>query len=60
MAITAILQETETRLVKLIPLGDQGEETIIVQDDQPRVKLIPVEPITNAQRVFAEYRRGCG
>lgn len=56
MATTVTVQEAKTQLTELIQLAEQGEEIVIAQDDQPRVKLIPVAPKQMGKRVFSEYR----
>jgi prevent-host-death family protein len=56
MATTVTLQEAKVQFAKLIHLAEQGEEIIIVEDDQPKVRLVSMAPKTHAKRVFGEYR----
>jgi prevent-host-death family protein len=56
MATTVTIQEAKAQLSELIHLVEQGEEVVIAQDDQPKVKLIPVSPKKTDERVFGAYR----
>jgi prevent-host-death family protein len=56
MATTVTIQEAKAQLSELIHLAEQGEEIIIAQDDQPKVKLVPVPPKKTGKRVFGAYR----
>ena len=56
MVTTVTVQEAEARLTELIHLAEQGEEIVIAQDDQPKVKLVPVAPKKIGNRVFGEYQ----
>ena len=56
MATTVSVQEAKAQLMELIHLAEQGEEIVIAQDDQPKVRLVPVAPKKIGKRVFGEYR----
>ncbi len=56
MATTVSIQEAKAQLTELIRLAEKGEEIVIAQDDQPKVKLVPVPPKKIGKRVFGEYR----
>jgi prevent-host-death family protein len=56
MATTVTIQEAKAQLSELIHLVEQGEEVVIAQDDQPKVKLVPVSPKKTGERVFGAYR----
>ncbi len=56
MATIVTVQEAKAQLTELIHLVAQGEEIVIAQDDQPKVKMVPVEPEKIGKRVFGEYR----
>jgi antitoxin (DNA-binding transcriptional repressor) of toxin-antitoxin stability system len=49
------VQEAEGHLLELIALVEKAEEVVIIHDDQPKVKLVPiVEP--PQKRVFGQHR----
>jgi antitoxin (DNA-binding transcriptional repressor) of toxin-antitoxin stability system len=52
---TVSIQEAEKRLAELIGLAKQGDEIIIAQDKQTKVKLVPVASNTG-KRVFGQHR----
>jgi prevent-host-death family protein len=56
MATTVSIQEAKAQLTELIHLAEQGEEIVIAQDDQPKVKLVPIPPKKTGKRVFGEYQ----
>jgi prevent-host-death family protein len=56
MVTTVTVQEAKAQLTELIHLAEQGEEIVIAQDDQPKVKLVPVAPKKIGNRVFGEYQ----
>ena len=56
MATTVTVHEAKEQLTELIHLAEQGEEIVIAQDDQSKVKLVPIAPKKIGQRVFGEYR----
>jgi prevent-host-death family protein len=56
MATTVTIQEAKAQLAELIHLAEQGEEIVIAQDDEPKVKLVPVSPKKISKRVFGAYR----
>ncbi len=56
MSTTVTVQEAKAQLSELIHLAEQGEEIIIAQDDEAKVKLVPVLPKNIGKRVFGEYR----
>ena len=49
------VEEAEARLLELIGLAEQGEEVVIAQGDQPKVKLVPIRQ-TLKKRVFGQHR----
>jgi antitoxin (DNA-binding transcriptional repressor) of toxin-antitoxin stability system len=49
------VQEAEGHLLELIGLVEQGEEVVIVHNDQPRVKLVPLVQ-SSKKRVFGQHR----
>jgi prevent-host-death family protein len=49
------VQEAEGHLLELIGLVEQGEEVVITQDDQPKVKLVPISKPPQT-RVFGQHR----
>jgi prevent-host-death family protein len=55
MAITVTIKEAKAQLIELIHRAEQGEEIVITQDKQPKVKLVPVAPKKIGKRVFGEY-----
>jgi antitoxin (DNA-binding transcriptional repressor) of toxin-antitoxin stability system len=56
MATTVTVQEAKAQLFELIHLAEQGEEIIIAQDDEAKVKLVPLPRKNIGKRVFGEYR----
>ena len=49
------VEEAEARLLELIGLAEQGEEVVIAQGDQPKVKLVPVGQAPK-KRIFGQHR----
>jgi antitoxin (DNA-binding transcriptional repressor) of toxin-antitoxin stability system len=49
------VQEAAGHLLELIELVEKGEEVVIVHDDQPKVKLVPIGQ-TPKKRVFGQHR----
>jgi antitoxin (DNA-binding transcriptional repressor) of toxin-antitoxin stability system len=49
------VQEAAGHLLELIALVEQGQEVVIVHDDQPKVKLVPVGQAPQ-KRVFGQHR----
>ena len=56
MATIVTVQEAKAQLTELMHLAEQGEEIVITQDGQLKVKLIPVPPKKIGKRVFGECR----
>ena len=56
MTTTVSIQQAKAQLTELIRLAEQGEEIVIAQDDQPKVKLVPMPPKKIGKRVFGQYR----
>jgi len=56
VATTVNIQEAKAQLSELIHLAEQGEEVFVAQDDETKVKLVPVPPKVAGKRVFGEYR----
>lgn len=55
MARNVTIEEADGHLDELIKLAEGGEEIVIVQGSQPKVRLVPVAP-SAAVRVFGQYR----
>lgn len=49
------VEEAGARLLELIGLAEQGEEVVIVYENQPKVKLVPIRQ-TLKKRVFGQHR----
>ena len=52
---TVTVEEAEKRLAELIGLAEQGDEIVIAENNQPKVKLVPVLQKTG-KRVFGQHR----
>lgn len=48
---TVTIHEAKTNLSKLIARAMQGEEIVIANRSQPRVRLVPVEEVVKPKRV---------
>lgn len=51
----ATVHEAAGHLLELIGLVEQGEEVVIVHNDQPKVKLAPLTQ-SPSKRVFGQHR----
>ena len=49
------VQEAETRLLELIGLAERGEDIVITHEDQPKVKLVPIDHVPQ-KRIFGQNR----
>jgi antitoxin (DNA-binding transcriptional repressor) of toxin-antitoxin stability system len=49
------VQEAAGHLLELIGLVEKGEEVVITHDDQPKVKLVPIDKPPQ-KRVFGQHR----
>jgi len=49
------VQEAEGHLLELIGLAEQGEDVVIVHNDQAKVKLVPLGQPPQ-KRVFGQHR----
>jgi prevent-host-death family protein len=49
------VQEAAGHLLELIDLAEKGEEVVIVHDNQPKVKLVPIGQAPT-KRVFGQHR----
>ncbi|MFZ2957099.1 MAG: toxin-antitoxin (TA) system antitoxin [Candidatus Ozemobacteraceae bacterium] len=52
---TVSVQDAQKRLPELIGLATQGDEIVIAQDEQTRVRLVPFKS-NPAPRVFGQYQ----
>lgn len=51
---TITLEEAGARLAELVELVQHGGEVVILQNEQPKAKLVAV-PATSGRRVFGQY-----
>lgn len=49
------VEEAQSHLLELISLVEKGEEVVIVHQDQPRVKLVPLVRQSH-KRIFGQHR----
>ena len=56
MAKIVTVDEAERRLAELIALASRGEEVVIEQDQQIKVKLVPLPSRMRGRRVFGQHR----
>lgn len=49
------VEEAEARLLELISLAEQGEDIVISHEDQPKVKLVPIDQVPQ-KRIFGQHR----
>ncbi len=54
MSKNVTIEEADGHLGDLIKLAEQGEDVVIVQNSQPKARLVPVRSVTGA-RVFGQY-----
>ena len=54
MSKNVTIEEANGHLGELIKLAEQGEDVVIVQNSQPKARLVAVRGAANA-RVFGQY-----
>jgi prevent-host-death family protein len=49
---TFTVHQAKTNLSRLIAAAEAGEEVMIARGSKPAVRLVPVEPVVKAKRIF--------